>query len=130
MATCLLISLWRGCPGGDRFCCFRKNRGRTEEEQRQVRHGKTGPRAPARYLARSAGGNCVFGATLAGDLQFTFEGENTMLHWSLIFLIIAIVAAVLGFGGIAGTAAGIAKILFFVFLVIWLLAFVVGRRSI
>jgi uncharacterized membrane protein YtjA (UPF0391 family) len=58
------------------------------------------------------------------------HGENTMLHWSLIFLIIAIVAAVFGFGGIAGTAAGIAKILFFVFLVIWLLAFVVGRRSI
>jgi uncharacterized membrane protein YtjA (UPF0391 family) len=38
-----------------------------------------------------------------------------MLHWSLVFLVIAIIAAILGFGGIAGTAVGIAKILFFGF---------------
>jgi uncharacterized membrane protein YtjA (UPF0391 family) len=53
-----------------------------------------------------------------------------MLHWSLIFLVIALVAAVLGFGGLAGTAVGIAKILFFVFLVIWLVSFLLGRRAI
>jgi len=53
-----------------------------------------------------------------------------MLHWSLVFLVIALVAAVLGFGGLAGTAVGIAKILFFVFLVIWLVAFIFGRRAI
>jgi uncharacterized membrane protein YtjA (UPF0391 family) len=53
-----------------------------------------------------------------------------MLHWSLVFLVIAILAAILGFGGIAGTAAGIAKILFFVFLVIWLIAFISGRRAV
>jgi uncharacterized membrane protein YtjA (UPF0391 family) len=41
-----------------------------------------------------------------------------MLHWSLIFLVIALIAALRGFGGIAGTAAGIAKILFFVCLAI------------
>ena len=33
-----------------------------------------------------------------------------MLHYSIVFFIIAIIAAVLGFGGIAGSAAGIAKI--------------------
>lgn len=53
-----------------------------------------------------------------------------MLHWSLIFLVIALVAAILGFGGLAGTAMGIAKILFFIFLVVWLVAFLLGRRSI
>ena len=53
-----------------------------------------------------------------------------MLHWSLIFLVIALVAAILGFGGLAGTAVGIAKILFFVFLVIWLVSFLLGRRAI
>ena len=42
-----------------------------------------------------------------------------MLHWSLIFLVIA---------SIAGAAVGIAKILFFIFLVVWLLAFLIGRR--
>ena len=53
-----------------------------------------------------------------------------MLHWSLVFLVIALIAAVLGFGGLAGTAVGIAKILFFVFLVIWLVSFLLGRRVI
>ena len=53
-----------------------------------------------------------------------------MLHWSLVFLVIALIAAVLGFGGLAGTAVGIAKILFFVFLVIWLVSFLLGRRPI
>jgi uncharacterized membrane protein YtjA (UPF0391 family) len=57
-------------------------------------------------------------------------GDETMLHWSLMFLIIALVAALLGFTGLAGAAAGIAKILFFVFLVVWLVAFITGRRSI
>lgn len=57
-------------------------------------------------------------------------GRNEMLHWSLIFLVIAIIAAILGFGGIAGAAVGVAKILFFVFLVIWLIAFIAGRRAV
>ena len=36
----------------------------------------------------------------------------------------------LGFGGLAGAAIGIAKILFFVFLVVWLIALLTRRRSI
>ena len=40
-----------------------------------------------------------------------------MLHWSLMFLVLALIAAILGFGGLAGAAIGIAKVLFFVFLV-------------
>ena len=35
-----------------------------------------------------------------------------MLHYAVVFFVIAIIAAVFGFGGIAGSAAGIAKILF------------------
>ena len=53
-----------------------------------------------------------------------------MLHGSLMFLVIALIAAVLGFGGLAGTAIGIAKILFFVFLILWLVSFLLGRRSV
>jgi uncharacterized membrane protein YtjA (UPF0391 family) len=53
-------------------------------------------------------------------------GVLTMLHWALIFLVIALVAAVFGFGGIAASAAGIAKILFFVFLVLFLVSVIVG----
>jgi uncharacterized membrane protein YtjA (UPF0391 family) len=71
-------------------------------------------------------------SSLAGKLLVSSpeEQKTTMLHWSLVFLVIAIIAALLGFGGIAGTAAGIAKILFFVFLVVWLLALIMGRRSV
>ena len=32
-----------------------------------------------------------------------------MLHWALVFLIVAIIAGVLGFGGIAAEAAGLPK---------------------
>ena len=51
-----------------------------------------------------------------------------MLHYAWVFLVIALIAALLGFGGLAGTAVGIAKILFFVFLVLFLVSFVMGRR--
>lgn len=51
-----------------------------------------------------------------------------MLSWAITFLVIAIIAAVLGFGGIAGTAVGIAKILFFVFLILFVVALLMGRR--
>jgi uncharacterized membrane protein YtjA (UPF0391 family) len=51
-----------------------------------------------------------------------------MLHWSLVFLLIAIVAGILGFTGIAGAAMGIAKICFFLFLAIWLVALIIIRR--
>jgi uncharacterized membrane protein YtjA (UPF0391 family) len=53
-----------------------------------------------------------------------------MLHWTLVFLVLALIAAILGFGGLAGTAIGIAKVLFFVFLVIWLISFLLTRRSV
>ena len=47
-----------------------------------------------------------------------------MLHWSLVFLVVALVAAVFGFTGIASTSAGIARILFGIFLVLFLISFV------
>lgn len=46
-----------------------------------------------------------------------------MLHYALVFLVIAIIAAILGFGSIAGTAAWIAKVCFFVFLVLAVVSF-------
>jgi uncharacterized membrane protein YtjA (UPF0391 family) len=51
-----------------------------------------------------------------------------MLSWALVFLVVAIVAAIFGFGVIAGTAASIAKILFFVFLVLFVVSLLFGRR--
>ncbi len=52
-----------------------------------------------------------------------------MLSWALTFLVVAMIAAVLGFGVIAGTAATIAKVLFFVFLVLFVVSLIAGRRG-
>ena len=52
-----------------------------------------------------------------------------MLNWAITFLVIALIAAVLGFGVLAGTAMEIAKILFFVFIVLFILSFFMGRRA-
>lgn len=49
-----------------------------------------------------------------------------MLHYAVVFLVIALIAAVLGFGGVAASAAGIAKLLFFVFAGLSAVAFAVG----
>ncbi len=49
-----------------------------------------------------------------------------MLHYAVVFLVIALVAALFGFGGIAAGAVEIAKILFFVFVVMAVVAFAIG----
>jgi uncharacterized membrane protein YtjA (UPF0391 family) len=49
-----------------------------------------------------------------------------MIGWALTFLVIALIAALLGFGGIAGVAIEAAKIVFFVAVVLFLIAAVVG----
>ncbi len=52
-----------------------------------------------------------------------------MLSYAITFLIIALIAGVLGFGVIAGTAALIAKVCFVVFLVLFVLSFISGRKG-
>ena len=50
-----------------------------------------------------------------------------MLHYAVVFMVIALVAALFGFGGIAAGAVEIAKILFFVFVVMAVVAFIIGQ---
>lgn len=52
-----------------------------------------------------------------------------MLHYSLLFLIIALIAGVLGFTTVAGTAFVAAKILFFVFLILFVVSLLLGRGT-
>jgi uncharacterized membrane protein YtjA (UPF0391 family) len=47
-----------------------------------------------------------------------------MLHYAVVFFVVALIAALFGFGGIAAGAVEIAKILFFVFLVLAVITFV------
>ena len=49
-----------------------------------------------------------------------------MLHYAIVFFVIALIAALFGFGGIAAGAAEIAKVLFFIFLVLFVVSLVVG----
>lgn len=52
-----------------------------------------------------------------------------MLRWTITFLVIAVIAAILGFTGVAIAFAGIAKVIFFIFLVLFILSFFLGRKS-
>ena len=47
-----------------------------------------------------------------------------MLHYAVVFFVIALVAALFGFGGIAAGAVDIAKVLFFIFIVLAVVTFV------
>lgn len=49
-----------------------------------------------------------------------------MLHWPLVFLVIALIAAVFGFTGVYVAAAGIARILFFIFLILLVVSLLSG----
>jgi len=53
-----------------------------------------------------------------------------MLYYTWIFLVVALLAGLFGFGLIASTAAGIAKILFFIFIALFVISLISGRRSV
>ncbi len=54
-----------------------------------------------------------------------------LLHWAVVFLIVALIAAFLGFGGVAGTAMEGARLLFWVAIVFLVISLVLGliRRA-
>jgi uncharacterized membrane protein YtjA (UPF0391 family) len=56
---------------------------------------------------------------------------GNLLHYAIVFLVVALIAAFLGFGGVAGTAMEGARILFWVALVLFVISLIAGflRRS-
>jgi uncharacterized membrane protein YtjA (UPF0391 family) len=56
---------------------------------------------------------------------------GSLLHYAIVFLIVAVIAAFFGFGGVAGTAMEGARILFWVALVFFVISAVAGflRRA-
>jgi uncharacterized membrane protein YtjA (UPF0391 family) len=52
-----------------------------------------------------------------------------MLYWAVVFLVVAIIAGIFGFTGIAGTSIWIAKVLFFVFIILFVVSLLFGRRT-
>jgi uncharacterized membrane protein YtjA (UPF0391 family) len=57
---------------------------------------------------------------------------GNLLYWAVVFLIVAVVAALLGFVGVAGVAMEGARLLFWVAIVLFIVALIGGlfRRGI
>lgn len=51
-----------------------------------------------------------------------------MLHYAIVFFVLALIAAVFGFGGIAATSASIAKLFFIGFIVLAIVTLAFGGR--
>lgn len=51
---------------------------------------------------------------------------GNLLHYAVVFLVVALVAAALGFGGVAGTAMEGARILFWVAIILFVISLVAG----
>jgi uncharacterized membrane protein YtjA (UPF0391 family) len=69
--------------------------------------------------------NTWMGRIQITDQEYDMNFSN-LLHWAVIFLVVAIVAGLLGFGGVAGTAMEGAKLVFWVAIVIAIISFVVS----
>ncbi len=56
---------------------------------------------------------------------------GNLLHYAIVFLIIALIAAAVGFGGVAGVAMEGARLLFWVFIILFVVSLIGGllRRS-
>jgi len=52
-----------------------------------------------------------------------------MLRWTLVFMVLGLIAGVFGFSGLEGTFVEFARIFFFVFLVLFVVSFLFGRRA-
>ena len=56
---------------------------------------------------------------------------GNLLHYAIVFLVVALIAAAVGFGGVAGVAMEGARLLFWVFIVLFVVSLVAGllRRA-
>jgi len=52
-----------------------------------------------------------------------------MLRWTLVFLILGLIAGLFGFSGLEGAFVEFARIFFFVFLVLFVVSLLFGRRA-
>jgi uncharacterized membrane protein YtjA (UPF0391 family) len=50
----------------------------------------------------------------------------SLLHYAIVFLVVALIAAAVGFGGVAGVAMESARLLFWIFIVLFVVSLVAG----
>ena len=51
---------------------------------------------------------------------------GSLLHYALLFLVVALIAAAVGFGGVAGFAMEAARLLFWVLIVLFVVSLAAG----
>jgi uncharacterized membrane protein YtjA (UPF0391 family) len=83
------------------------------------------PPTPARELELLAGHHRAAGLRRRANHQ---ARNQIMLRWAVVFLIIALIAGFLGFQALDGLAMQIAKILFVIFLILFVVSLITGRR--
>jgi uncharacterized membrane protein YtjA (UPF0391 family) len=56
---------------------------------------------------------------------------GNLLHYAIVFLVVALIAAAVGFGGVAGVAMEGARLLFWVFIVLFVVSLIANfvRRA-
>jgi uncharacterized membrane protein YtjA (UPF0391 family) len=74
-------------------------------------YASTNHTEPTRRLSRTPAEETVMG---------------NLLHYALVFLVVALIAAAVGFGGVAGVAMEGARLLFWVFIILFLVSLVAG----
>jgi uncharacterized membrane protein YtjA (UPF0391 family) len=51
---------------------------------------------------------------------------GNLLHYAIVFLVVALIAAAIGFGGVAGVAMEGARLLFWIFIILFVVSLVGG----
>lgn len=70
------------------------------------------------------------GGLLPTTALHPLQPPNNMLSWTLTFIVVALIAGVLGFGTLAGAAATVAKVCFVIFLILFVISLIRGKKSI
>jgi len=71
---------------------------------------------------------CTIAQNAITSYSINNQPTNAMLRYAVIFLVIALIAGLLGFAGLSGTAAWIAKLLVVVFLVLFVISLLRGKK--
>ena len=86
--------------------------------------------ARGRECSAIAAGTVSAGCWMRSRTAAVLEKEGTVLHYALVFLVVALIAGVLGVTGVAAVATNIAYVLFVVALVLFVVHLITGRRTI
>jgi uncharacterized membrane protein YtjA (UPF0391 family) len=72
---------------------------------------------------------CADGSFVVSLKIASLKEECLMLRLALAFFVVALIAALFGYGGIAAGAASIAQFVFFLFVVLFVIALVLGLMA-